>query len=491
MSSQILVQGRLAGTEEFLLAGPADRDNRAFEARLTWLNLLGEVLPRALLATLQLPPLLLGSSGGGRFLAILPDRERADQAGEFLARANAALSEATASRIRIVWSSTENLGDWTVVRKRLSEGLRIGSRPAVATEGFFEPVAASLSSADLIPRNLRDAAAVAFSFDYPALIAVTEPDSTNTMRWDLDGHGALHNFAGISMARHAARNGDIPATPKELALRASGAKLWGVLRGEIDDYGNRIRRASSVEEHVSLSMTYQQFLAGEIELLCSHADYFRRVTVLEAGSADFALFGSWDALAGFARELERVFARFAEENLKDLPGAEAKTMTMALTLAEPATPLARVWEASTRDLSVAKASDKDCFYILDHVLEWKQWKDAAELKEALVQLNEEFRGGQHFLAQLRNLYRKVESPDPEGSAGNNDERLMVRAARFQRRFSGVANRREREFLKLRANLMKEMTGRRSRGKLRLKPEGLVALEWARLLEDQAPLQKER
>ena len=478
MSSQILVQGRLTGTEDFLLAAPADRDNRVFEARLTWLNLLGEVLPRALLATLQLPPLLLGSSGGGRFLAILPDQARADRAAEFLARANAVLSEATGGRVRIVWSATENLGDWTVVRKRLSEGMRISLRPAVTTEGFFEPAAAHVSSADRIPRNLRDAASVAFSFDFPALIAVPDADAdAAVLRWDLDGHASL---ASISMARHAARNGDIPATPKELALRSSGAKLWGVLRGEIDDYGNRIRRASSVEEHVSLSMTYQQFLAGEIELLCSHADYFRRVTVLEAGSADFALFGSWDALAGFARELERVFARFAEENLKDQPGAEAKTMTMALTLAEPATPLARVWEASTRDLSVAKASDKDCFYILDHVLEWKQWKDAAELKDALVQLNQEFRGGQHFLAQLRNLYRKVESPDPDGTG---DERLMVRAARFQRRFSGVANRREREFLKLRANLMKEMTGRKSRGKLRLKPEGLVALEWARLLED--------
>jgi CRISPR-associated protein Csm1 len=478
MSSQILVQGRLTGTEDFLLAGPADRDNRAFEARLTWLNLLGEVLPRALLATLQLPPLLLGSSGGGRFLAILPDQARADQAGEFLTRANAVLSEATGGRVRVVWSGTENLGDWTVVRKRLSEGMRISLRPAVSAEGFFEPVAAPVSGTDRIPRNLRDAASVAFGFDFPALIAVPEADTdAAVLRWDLGGHASL---ASISMARHAARNGDIPATPKELALRSSGAKLWGVLRGEIDDYGNRIRRASSVEEHVSLSMTYQQFLAGEIELLCSHADYFRRVTVLEAGSADFALFGSWDALAGFARELERVFARFAEENLKDQPGAEAKTMTMALTLAEPATPLARVWEASTRDLSVAKASDKDCFYILDHVLEWKQWKDAAELKDALVELNEEFRGGQHFMAQLRNLYRKVESPDPDGTG---DERLMVRAARFQRRFSGVANRREREFLKLRANLMKEMTGRKSRGKLRLKPEGLVALEWARLLED--------
>jgi CRISPR-associated protein Csm1 len=478
MSAQILVQGRLVGVEDFLLTPPADRDNRAFEARLTWLAQLGETLPRALLTQLQLPLLLLGSSGGGQFLTILPDQDRAGQAAEFLARANAVLHQATAGKVRVVWSATENLGDWTIVRKRLTEGMRANLRPDVTSENFFDPFATFDANSEAIPRNLRDAAAIAFSFDFPALIApATDEMDPAIPRWDLAGHASTNS---ISMARHAARNGDVPATPKELALRSNGVKLWGVLRGEIDDFATRIRRAASVEEHVSLSMTYQQFLAGEIELLCSQGDYFRRVTVLEAGSSDFALFGSWDALAGFARELERVFARFSDENLKDLPGAEAKTMTMALTLAEPATPLARVWEASGRDLAVAKSSDKDCFYILDHVLEWKQWKDAAELKDALVQLNEEFRGGSRFLAQLRNLYRKVESPDPDGTG---DERLMARAARFQRRFSGVANRREREFHKLRANLMKEMTGRRSRGKLRLKPEGLVALEWARLLED--------
>ena len=83
----------------------------------------------------------------------------------------------------------------------------------------------------------------------------------------------------------------------------------------------------------------------------------------------------------------------------------------------------------------------------------------AELTEAIVQLNEEFKGGQHFLAQLRNLYRKVETPDLTGGPGDQ-ERLMARAIRFQRRFARVANRREREFQKLRAHLMKEMAGRR-------------------------------
>src|SRR5580700_3364817 len=86
MSAQILLQGRLLGTEDFLLTAPADRDNRAFEARSMWLVLIGEAIPRALLAELQLPPLMLGSSGGNRFVVILPDQARAEAAGEFLAR---------------------------------------------------------------------------------------------------------------------------------------------------------------------------------------------------------------------------------------------------------------------------------------------------------------------------------------------------------------------------------------------------------------------
>jgi hypothetical protein len=116
------------------------------------------------------------------------------------------------------------------------------------------------------------------------------------------------------------------------------------------------------------------------------------------------------------------------------------------------------------------------------VLEWKQLNEAAELKDSLVQLNEEFRGGRTFLAQLRNLYKKVEAPEQSG-VQIDDERLLARALRFQRRFARVASRREREFQKLRSHLMKEMAGRSTRGRLKLRPEGLIALEWARLAED--------
>jgi CRISPR-associated protein Csm1 len=473
MSAQILLQATLPGTETFLLAPPADRDNRAFEARLQWLALLNEVLPRALLAELGLPPLMLGSSGGGRFLVILPDQARADAATEFLSRANESLQTATGGVVRIAWSYTENLGDWTVVRKRLQEGWT--GMALAAQPGFFEPFTPAGIASDRIPRGLRDAQGIGWSFSFPALIAAEGGEH----RWDL-GRQASHD--NISLPRHAARNGEAIASVKELAKRSKGQKLWGILRGGIDDFATRLRRAQSVEEHVNLSMLYKQFLAGEIELLCSQGEYFQRVTVLRTGASDFAVCGSWDALAGFAREIERVFRIFAEENLKELPGAEAKTFTMAMTLGGPDASLGRVWEDSARDLEIARSSDKDCLYILGRVLEWKQLNDAAELKDAIVELNEEFRGGKNFLAQLRNLYKKVETPDRTASQSDH-ERLLARTIRFQRRFARVANRREREFQKLRAHLMKEMAGRNTRGKLKLRPEGLVALEWARLAED--------
>ena len=64
MPEQILLQGKILGTEEFLLAGTAEgRSVRSAAVRSAgedllagksqWITLLGEVLPRALLAELQ------------------------------------------------------------------------------------------------------------------------------------------------------------------------------------------------------------------------------------------------------------------------------------------------------------------------------------------------------------------------------------------------------------------------------------------------------
>ena len=83
MAEQILLQGKILGTEEFLLAAPpsgampARSDGEDLLAgRSQWITLLCEVLPRALLAELGLARILLGSSGGGQFLLVLPGEAR-------------------------------------------------------------------------------------------------------------------------------------------------------------------------------------------------------------------------------------------------------------------------------------------------------------------------------------------------------------------------------------------------------------------------------
>src|SRR4029079_17175605 len=93
MPEQILLQGKILGTEEFLLAGSAEgRSARSagedlLAGRSQWIALLCEVLPRALLAELGLARILLGSSGGGQFLIVMPGAY-IEAAEEFLRAAN-------------------------------------------------------------------------------------------------------------------------------------------------------------------------------------------------------------------------------------------------------------------------------------------------------------------------------------------------------------------------------------------------------------------
>ena len=70
MPEQILLQGKILGTEAFLLAGSAEgRAPRSagedlLAGRSQWITLLSEVLPRALLAELGLARILLASACG-------------------------------------------------------------------------------------------------------------------------------------------------------------------------------------------------------------------------------------------------------------------------------------------------------------------------------------------------------------------------------------------------------------------------------------------
>jgi CRISPR-associated protein Csm1 len=483
MSEQILLQGKILGTEEFLLAGAGEgRSARSagedlLAGRSQWISLLCEVLPRALLAELGLARILLGSSGGGQFLLVLPGEQR-EAAETFLGAAATQIRELSGGIVKLVWGITDNLGDWSVIRRRINDQLQIHRNAPLSQSGAaaFQPFTATVrSDADVyfakeLGAKVRQATSIGWSPDNPGKVFPGEGKHT----WQLTSNISPD---GIMLARHAAPSDDgkQSAPVQTLARRAQGRSAWGVLRGDVDNFGLRMRRVHSIEEHVPLSVLYKQFFAGELEVLCSMPEFWRKVSIIYTGGDDFAVYGSWDALIALAREVQRLFHRFTEENLKDYPGAEGKTISMAIALApETYYPLAAVYEEAGRNLDLAKSADKDCIYLLGRILEWRHLNDAAELKDTVTRLIHDFRMSRQFLYQLRSFYR---------SEAHGEGADVQRTWRFQRRFNRIlSGTRDREFQKLRAHLISEIMGRKT-AEVKLRPAGLVALEWARLVTE--------
>src|SRR5215471_14369671 len=484
MSEQILLLGKILGIEPFLVStGPQGlADEEVFAGRSQWLTLISEVLPRALLAELGLSRVLLGASGGSQFLLVLPGEAR-DAAQQFLGAAARQITELGGGQLKLLWSFTENLGDWSVVRKRLNEELQRKRNTPLAESGGseFQPFAprAATGESDAyryfstqLGLHVREAATIGWSPDTPTLVT----PGSGKYTWPLSSNLSLD---GITLARHAAPSDDgkSAALVAVLARRAAGQPLWGVLRGDVDHFLVRLRRLQSIEEHVQVSVLYKHFFAGELEVLCSMPEFWRKVTIIHSGGDDFSVYGAWDALIMLAREMQRLFHRFTEENLKEFPGAEGKTISMAMALApELHYPLSAVYQEAGRNLELAKSADKDCVYLLGRTLEWKQLNDAADLKETVTRLMSEYRSARPFLLELRSFYHK----EAFGNIWHDKESSTQRTWRFQRRFNRIlSGAKDREFQKLRAHLINEMVARKS-ADVKLRPAGLVALEWARL-----------
>lgn len=486
MSVQIFLQGKLLGIDEFLLspahAAELAEAGQCAEALLVgrshWVSLLTEVLPRALLAELGLARILLGSSGGGQFLVVLPEEAR-PAAEQFLEAAAADIARLSGGTLRLVWAVTENLGDWSIVRRRLQEAMRPKREaPAAgAPAGYFEPfLPLEEAPGDLyFPREmglrLKEARRVGWSPESPARILLEEGRHT----W------AVSNAPdGVPLARHAAPGEDHSsiARARELAERAEGRKAWAVLRGDVDNLGVRLRRLQTIEEHVQTSVLYKNFFAGEIEVLCSMPEFWRRVSVIYTGGDDFAVYGAWDALIPLAREIQRLFHRFSEENLKEFPGAEGKTISMAIVLApDESVTLAEVFEEAGRKLEVAKSSDKDCLYLFGRTIEWRHLAQAVELKDNLSRLVRDYDCPPELLGEMARLWR-----GPELSAASRTPRFE-RPWRYHRRLTLMAGgARDRELERLRSRLLVDMIAKNA-GQARLRPAGRVALEWAKLLNE--------
>jgi CRISPR-associated protein Csm1 len=485
MSLQVFLQAQLIGVEEFLTSFEAEvNDISELAGRCAWLGLISEVLPLALLAELNFSRMLVGSSGGEQFLLVLPD-ESIPAANDFLARAAAAMGELSGGTLRLIWASTENLGPWPVVRKRLDEALhRQAAAPLDQITGrddsVFEPFAAVADAPAsgyfrAFGEGLPASTQVSWSPDQPARLEF----SSGKHIWILAEHAAAESNA-IAFPRRFAQDqaGSGPASLPELGALAEGTPAWGILRGDVDHFAQRLQRATTVEEHILFSVLFKEFFAGELSVLCTMPDFWRKVSILYRGGDDFAVFGAWDALLALARELERVFGRFAEQHLKSLAGLEGKSVSMALALAAGGDSSAvAVFEQAGAQLLAAKAAETGTFCLFGRTLEWKRVDDAEELKTGLARLVNEFGFPPDSIRDIASVYREAYST--QATRRSKAIRVEKPWRTFMRLSRLIPPSRSKELANLRSSVITNLVGK-STANLKLRPSSRVGLEWARL-----------
>ena len=171
--------------------------------------------------------MLLGSSGGEQFLVVLPIEFRLRPTISLPPPPNTSIV-LSGGALKLLWVSTENLGDWSEVRKRLNEAMQsqLGAPAQDAIPDFFAPFVkrnrpkrTEYFSAEL-GRKLREAESVGWSPESPAGIQVGAGKHT----WPFS---SMQD--GISFARHSALtdDGNNPAIHNGSLLRAHGPSRLG------------------------------------------------------------------------------------------------------------------------------------------------------------------------------------------------------------------------------------------------------------------------
>jgi len=485
MSLQVFLQAQIVGTESFLATQSPECQDAAADlvGRCAWLTLICEVLPRALLAELKLSRMLLGSSSAEQFLLVLTE-EDIPRANEFLAREADAIARLSGDTVRLVWASTENLGAWPLVRKRLDDALGATNCAPLGgaddSSGIFKPFTPEPAAGvdryfESFAHSLPIATKVGWSKEKPGELVSDAGDHS----WLLTEQSTLDDDAILFPRRFApSETSNDPGSPIELGGRAEGAAKWGILRGDVDHFDPQLRQVNSIEEHIHLSVLFKEFFAGELAVLCTLPDFWRKVSILYRGGDDFAVIGAWDALVLLARELERLFERFVEQNAASFPGLSGRTISMALAIAsDPSTPPNAVFQEAGTQLRNAKASEVGAFQLFDRTLEWKRLNDAEELKVALVRLVRDFGYSPNYIHDLTAVYREASSSRAlrRGKAVRIDKPWRT----YMRLSTVIPQQRGKEVNNVRNAVIVNLIGKRTAG-LKLRPSGRVGLEWARL-----------
>ena len=163
-----------------------------------------------------------------------------------------------------------------------------------------------------------------------------------------------------------------PIEFKDLARKASGDHLLGVLKADADSLGRVIdavlRANTDLRPFAAFSKQLEAFFAADLkaEIESGRDPRWRWIYTIFAGGDDLIMVGPWDVMLDFAGRLYELFrATF---------GGRGLTISAGLALCKPMRPIKGVVAEADRLLEQAKAEPKDQLACFGQV--WK-WKDHA------------------------------------------------------------------------------------------------------------------
>jgi hypothetical protein len=121
-----------------------------------------------------------------------------------------------------------------------------------------------------------------------------------------------------------------------------------------------------------------------------------------------------------------------------------------------------VFEEAGQRLEAAKSADKDCIWLLGRTLEWKQFAEAAALKDSLVRMVAEFGCSPQYIRDLCGIYRETQSRMSKRQARKMGGERPWRYHRRIRRIlaaSRAAGPEHKDFQKARTALIADLIGR--------------------------------
>lgn len=185
------------------------------------------------------------------------------------------------------------------------------------------------------------------------------------------------------------------ATFEDLAQRATGEKVWGVLRGDVDNLGKVFAEGLGEDRSISkisaLSREIAFFFSGRLNQICSR--YQEQVYVIYAGGDDFFLVGSWSILPVLAAEIHNEFKAYCANNphitlscaISNAPGIAYPLFKVAKTAGDELDEKAK----GTRWIN-GHLHSKDSISFLGRAFTWSEMEEVKQVKNDIAKaINQE------------------------------------------------------------------------------------------------------